>query len=87
MSWFRSNEHFLYIMTRDVHQPGIEPGANEWEPFILPLNHWCEESGSAQEPHTTQHAGRKRQHSAETVDRTRDLQIDGVPSTDPVSLV
>ena len=24
-----------------VHQPGIEPGANEWEPFILPLNHWC----------------------------------------------
>ena len=24
-----------------IHQPGIEPGANEWEPFILPLNHWC----------------------------------------------
>ena len=22
-----------------MRQPGIEPGANEWEPFILPLNH------------------------------------------------
>ena len=26
---------------RNLHQPGIEPGANGWQPFILPLNHWC----------------------------------------------
>ena len=49
-----------------IHQPGIEPGANEWEPFILPLNHWCPVSvGATPHPKTF----------AETVDRTRDLQI------------
>ena len=24
----------------ELRQPGIEPGAAEWEPAILPLNHW-----------------------------------------------
>eukprot|EP00968_Pinguiococcus_pyrenoidosus_P020440 scaffold2393_cov267-Pinguiococcus_pyrenoidosus.AAC.23 len=26
---------------RNVHQPGIEPGASRWQRDILPLNHWC----------------------------------------------
>eukprot|EP00968_Pinguiococcus_pyrenoidosus_P027420 scaffold7376_cov250-Pinguiococcus_pyrenoidosus.AAC.5 len=26
---------------KDVHQPGIEPGASRWQRDILPLNHWC----------------------------------------------
>ena len=24
-----------------MHQPGIEPGAQRWQRWILPLNHWC----------------------------------------------
>lgn len=25
---------------KDLHQPGIEPGASAWQAEILPLNHW-----------------------------------------------
>ena len=25
---------------KDMHQPGIEPGAPAWQASILPLNHW-----------------------------------------------
>jgi hypothetical protein len=48
---------FIYINMRDtphkqifesclqenakMHQPGIEPRANAWEAFMLPLHHWC----------------------------------------------
>ena len=24
-----------------LHQPGIEPRANAWKAFMLPLHHWC----------------------------------------------
>ena len=24
-----------------MHQPGIEPRANAWKAFMLPLHHWC----------------------------------------------
>jgi len=26
-------------IAKRLRQPGIEPGANGWQPFILPLNH------------------------------------------------
>ena len=36
----------LYHMIASVkeikmHQPGIEPRANAWKAFMLPLHHWC----------------------------------------------
>ncbi|CAN7006523.1 unnamed protein product [Brassica rapa subsp. trilocularis] len=27
--------------TRNLHQPGIEPGSVPWQGTILPLDHWC----------------------------------------------
>ena len=29
-----------YIKSLFVRQPGIEPGAQRWQRWILPLNHW-----------------------------------------------
>jgi hypothetical protein len=30
-----------FTKINNLHQPGIEPRAQRWQRWILPLNHWC----------------------------------------------
>ena len=42
--WWWTNEGWVWMKrckNISLHQPGIEPRANAWKAFMLPLHHWC----------------------------------------------
>ena len=43
MQWviIAGNDPVGFSTKHKLHQPGIEPRANAWKAFMLPLHHWC----------------------------------------------